>query len=86
MEGYFLLHYLNEVARIMVFLKADGQEQEQVEQLSGFEPVTCNRKKLLLSRTALYQQSYCATCNEWKSIVSFLLNHLVGNFMFTQYL
>ena len=53
---------------------------------SGFEPVTLKREKLTFSSSSLYQQSYRATCNLKISISGFLMNHLVWNFVFTQYL
>ena len=53
---------------------------------SGFEPVTLKGEKLTFSSSSLYQQSYHATCNLKISIGGFFINHLVWNFVFTQYL
>jgi len=62
------------------------QKEKKVQHHSGFEPVTLKREKLILSSSSFYQQSYCATCNIKISIGGFVMNHLVWNFVFTQYL
>ena len=61
-------------------------KRKKVQHHSGFEPVTLKREKLTFSSSSLYQQSYRATCNLKKSIGGFIMNHLVWNFVFTQYL
>ena len=61
-------------------------KKKKMKHLSGFKSVTLNRGNSLLLNAALYHQSYRATYNEQLLIVSFVLNHLVWNFKFTQYL
>ena len=61
-------------------------KRKKVQHHSGFEPVTLKREKLSFSSSSLYQQSFHATCNVETSISGFVMNHLVWNFVFTQYL